>query len=200
MDPASEALMRSAFHDLANTLSGIRGILEMSNPDVPLSARDQARLDAILTEGMLVIERSRHLGLGTFPEFIMESGMDWRSHLQQRMKPMGTLFRRQFEILYEGEQVFDRWPGALLREFVHAVTRQVLPFSPGGTLLIYCRADAKHWSLFWPQAMDIPEALTASVDSLPRDISAKWARSIARELGIVFSLPSEGLCAKLARF
>jgi hypothetical protein len=30
MDHASEALMRSALHDLANCLSGIRGILELS--------------------------------------------------------------------------------------------------------------------------------------------------------------------------
>ena len=55
MEPASEALMRSALHDLANVLCGIRGILELSDPQQPLSPRDQSRLDAVIADGMVAL-------------------------------------------------------------------------------------------------------------------------------------------------
>ena len=43
--------MRSSIHDLANTLSGIRGILELSDVQKPLSPRDRARLAVAELDG-----------------------------------------------------------------------------------------------------------------------------------------------------
>src|SRR5512145_2464143 len=103
MDPSSEALMRSSLHDLANVLSGIRGILELSDPHQPLSPRDQARLEAVICDGMVALERSRHLAMGTLPESMVESGPDWRHQLLEQLKPLGILFRRRFEIRATGE-------------------------------------------------------------------------------------------------
>jgi len=84
MDPASEALMRSSLHDLANAMSGIRGILDLSDPLRPLSPRDRERLDAIIGEGMATLERSRYLAMASLPDALLESGTDWRPLLKEQ--------------------------------------------------------------------------------------------------------------------
>ncbi len=200
MDPASEALMRSALHDLANALSGIRGILEMSNPQAPISPRDQARLEAILREGMTVLERSRHLAMGTLPEALMESGLDWRNQLSDQLQNIGTLFRRRFDITYEGDPIYDRWPGEILRGYILALTRQIIAYVPGDLLRIRCLADAKEWAFIFPQTTDIPQSLLESHELQPKDISARWAQRVGQELDIRLKLDSQGLHARIKRF
>lgn len=200
MDPSSEALMRSALHDLANVLSGIRGILELSDPHQPISARDQSRLDAVISDGMIALDRSRHLAMGTLPESMVESGLDWRHQLSEQLKPLGTLFRRGFEIHAPGEPVDDRWPGELLRGYALALTRQVLPYVQGDSLEIQASSDAREWRLRWPQASVIPESLRPEMETRPRDISARWALRAGAALNVALSVDKDGLLARIPRF
>ena len=200
MDPASEALMRSALHDLANVLSGIRGILELSDPHQPLTPRDQSRLDAVITDGMVALERSRHLAMGTLPESMVESGSDWRHQLAEQLKPMGVLFRRHFEIRYEGEIADDRWPGELLRGYATALTRQILPYVHAESLEIIAQANAKEWRLRWPLATVIPESLNPEFNARPRDIGARWALRVGETLGATLHSDADGLMVRVPRF
>lgn len=200
MDPISEALMRSALHDMANTLSGIRGILEMTHPQQPISPRDQARLDAILAEGMTVLERSRHLAMGTLPDALIESGMDWRHQLSDHLQTIGTLFRRRFDITYEGDPIYDRWPGEILRGYILALTRQIVAYVPGDLLCIRCLADANEWAFIFPQTSDIPQSLLETHELHPKDISARWVQRVGQELDIRLKLDSQGLHVRLKRF
>jgi len=200
MDPASEALMRSALHDLANVLSGIRGILELSDPHQPLTPRDQSRLDAVITDGMAALDRARHLAMGTLPESMVESGSDWRHQLAEQLKPMGVLFRRRFEIRYEGGLADDRWPGELLRGYTVALTRQILPYVNVESLEIVTQSTSKEWHLRWPQATVIPESLNPQLTTRPRDIGARWALRVGETLGATLHSDAEGLTLRVPRF
>lgn len=192
--------MRSALHDLANALSGIRGILEMTHPQQPISPRDQARLEAILSEGMTVLERSRHLAMGTLPEALMESGLDWRQQLSDQLQNIGTLFRRRFDITFEGDPIYDRWPGEILRSYILALTRQIIAYVPGDLLRIRCLANPSEWVFIFPQTTDIPQSLLESHELQPKDISARWAQRVGQELNIRLNLDNQGLHARIARF
>lgn len=200
MDPASEALMRSSLHDLANVLSGIRGILELSDPHQPLSLRDQARLDAVIADGMVALERSRHLAMGTLPESMVESGLDWRHQLSEQLKPLGTLFKRRFEVFFKGDPADDRWQGELLRSFTLALTRQVLPYVQAECLEIHCSADPKEWRLRWPHATVVPESLRPEMETRPRDISARWTLRVSSALQASLSADKDGLLVRIPRY
>jgi hypothetical protein len=200
MDPSSEALMRSSLHDLANVLSGIRGILELSDPHQPLSPRDQARLEAVICDGMVALERSRHLAMGTLPESMVESGLDWRHQLAEQLKPLGILFRRRFEIRATGEPGDDRWQGELLRSYALALTRQVLPYTQAECLEIQASADGKEWRLRWPQSAVIPESLRPEMETRPRDISARWAQRVGVALNAILSVDQDGLLVRIPKY
>ncbi|MBK8792841.1 MAG: hypothetical protein IPN59_06700 [Holophaga sp.] len=200
MDPASEALMRSALHDLANVLSGVRGILELSDPNLPLTPRDQSRLEAVIADGMVALERSRHLAMGTLPESMVESGTDWRHQLGEQLKPLSVLFRRQFAIRHEGEIADDRWPGELLRGYALALTRQLLPYVQAGTLEIIAHASPKEWRLRWPQATVVPDSLKPDQNSRPRDIGARWAIRVGESLAATLHADAEGFTLRVPRF
>jgi hypothetical protein len=191
--------MRSALHDLANVLSGIRGILELSDPHQPLSPRDQSRLDAVISDGMVALDRSRHLAMGTLPESMTESGLDWRHQLTEQLKPLGTLFRRQFEVQYLGEPTEDRWPGELLRSYALALTRQVLPYVQSESLEIQCSVNPREWLLRWPGTTIVPESLHPEMETRPRDISARWTLRAGAALGVNLSADAQGLLARIPR-
>jgi hypothetical protein len=200
VDHVSESLMRSTIHDLANQLSGIRGILELSDPMQPLSQRDRARLDAILTDGMTTLERARFLSMGTLPDAILESGPDWRRKLTEELEPLAVVFRCKFAVVYEGEATHDRWPGDLLRGYVLALTRQILPYVQGSSVGILCGADHKEWRLRWNPASNVPESLRPELEARPRDISARWALRVGGSLGADLASEDGVLTARIPRF
>lgn len=200
MDPASEALMRSSLHDLANAMSGIRGILDLSDPLRPLSPRDRERLDAIISEGMVTLERSRYLAMASLPDALLESGTDWRHLLKEQLSQLGTLFRVAFQVSHEGDSSHDRWPGELLRGYATALTRQILPYVQGGNLGILCAADATEWRLRWTPSTGIPDSLRADHETRPRDISARWALRVGGSLGVILSMEGDTLLARIPRF
>ena len=192
--------MRSAIHDLANLFSGIQGILELSDPERPLSQRDRSRLDAILSDGITTLERARYLAMGTLPDAILESGPDWRRKLLAELGPLSVVFRCEFEVAYEGEIAQDRWPGDLLRGYILALCRQILPYVQGPQVGILCCADHKEWRLRWHPASTIPESLQPELEARPRDISARWALRVGGSLGATLATEGGALVARIPRF
>ena len=175
--------MRSTLHDMANILGGLKGILDLTAPEQPISERDRRRLEAVLEEGIATLERCRHLTLQTLPEGPLEPGPEWREQLLEELAPLGTLFRCRFELDVAGSPGWDRWPGGLLRSYVRAVTRQVLPYARGGTLCLRCEADADGWRLRWSPAPALPESLSACADGPQLDICSRWAFQVGSALG-----------------
>ena len=190
--------MRSALHDLANVLAGVRGIIDLSNPEQPLSPRDRLRLDAVIEEGMTTLDRSRSLAMGTLPESALEPGPEWRRQLLEDLTPLGLLFRCRFTLDYEGTATCDRWPGELLRGYIRAVTRQVLPYVHDGGMALACSADDREWQVRWSPVPMLPESLV--VEGKQLDISSRWALRVGTSLMANLSCADGILLMRMPRF
>jgi len=182
MEKYSELFIRAALHDLANVLAGVRGIVDLTSPEEPLSPRDRGRLEAVLDEGAITLERCRHLAMGTFPSGALEAGQDWRDQLSEDLAPLGLLFRTRIELTAAVAPEDDQWPGGLLRGYLHAVTRQVLPYAKGGLLGIHCTAGPREWRVRWHPAAAIPDSLAPGPEDRSRDICARWTLACASAL------------------
>ncbi len=192
--------MRSTLHDMANVLAGVKGLLDLNLPGQPFNLRDRQRLEAVIEEGIATLDRCRHLAMATLPEGPLEPGNLWRDQLLEELEPMGTLFRSRFELGFEGAAEWDQWPGPLLRGYVRAVTRQVLPYARGGTMTIQCGSAPDGWLLRWTPATALPEGLTAGSEDRPTDICSRWAVRLGSALGAALACEAGSLCARIPRF
>lgn len=200
MDPSSEALARAILHDLANTLSGVQGMVDLSQG---LRGEDRLRLEALVAEGFMTLERARHLVVGTRPESTLERGDSWRLALEAQAGPHSVAFRCPVRVAFEGEAERDQWPGELLRGWAVAVTRQVLPYFSGPRdqgLTLCSRAEAAAWHLGWGPLNHVPAVLDLASPDVPRDVAARWVRALAPNLGVTFRSEGDWLWASLPRF
>lgn len=199
MDPSAEALMRSTLHDLANCLSGVRGILDLSDTRQPLTPRDRERLDAIIEDGMATLTRARHLAMGTLPEGMPESGAEWREQLRHQLSPLGTLFRCGFELSYDGDPACDRWPGEAFRSLVVALARQILPYRQEGPLRLRFQADHHGWSVHLSPAPGIPDGLRPEAAGRPSDLCVRWIHWLQSDLGASFADTEGGMTLRVPK-
>ena len=196
MDEASESLFRSALHDMANILAGLRGI---SGLEHPLTAQDRERLEAAFAEGNTTLSRCLGLALETLPDVALEPGTQWRGRLQEELAPLGALFRRTIHVAFEGGTEWDQWPGPRLRALAHALTRQVLPYAKTDPLTIRCVAAAGEWRLHWSPVTRLPEHLALPPGHPPSDICARWAAATADALGATLCAGDGTLQARIPR-
>ena len=203
MDQSGEAFIRAAVHDLSNTFAGIQGILDLSDPALPLALLQRQRLEALLFDGFQVLQRTRHLALGTRPEDLLESGSAWRGALEQQVSGLARAFRVDIQILHQGDPAQDRWPGELLRNWALAVTRQVLPFfrpTPECQgLRIETGADAQAWQMAWHPVGSLPACFNDTGDA-PKDISGFWAKDVGHSLGAGIRFDQGCIRARIPRF
>jgi hypothetical protein len=199
MDKSSETLFRSTLHDLANILAGVRGIIDLCPPEQALARRDRDRLGAVIEEGITVLERSRHLALGSLPEAALEPGEAWREALREELAPLGVLFRCRFDLAGPPAGPWDQWPGRQLRGYARAVTRLVLPYAKAPVLAIGGSADAQGWELRWSPAPVFPEVLLPGAEDRPMDICAHWAVRIGAAMGISLAWEPGCLSARIPR-
>ena len=197
MDPAAELLIRSALHDMGNVLSGIRGILDLSDPSKPLNDRDRQRLEAVLREGMTLVERTRHLAMGTGPQGMVESPAAWRSAMVEQLEPLCTLFRAPVEVRCDLPPGFPL-PGPALRDLVHGMARLLLPYAGEGGLKVLCRQDAGAWRLDFAPAEAVPDCLLASAAAARQDIVARWVLFLVESLGLKLDHAGDTLTASPA--
>jgi hypothetical protein len=195
MEAAAEELIRSALHDMANSLSGIRGILDLSDPSQPLSHRDRDRLDAVLREGMSLVQRTRNLALGICPEGTVESPEVWRGALLEQLQPLATLFRAPLDIQCDAPAT-QGVPGPALREFVHGMARLLLPYAGESGIRVRCRPESGAWRLDFRPAEAIPECLLPGASSR-RDVAARWVGFLIDALKITLTHEGETLTARL---
>jgi hypothetical protein len=199
MEEFSELLMRSTLHDMANVLAGVKGIVDLNPPDQPISPRDRQRLEAVLEEGISTLERCRHLTMATLPEAAMEPGADWREQLLEELKPLGTLFRSQFALAFEGAPEWDQWAGRLHRSYIRAVTRQVMPFAKGTVMSIRCGADPDGWRVQWSPAPGMPDNLVPGADVDHMDICGRWALQAGAALASSLTCEGGSLLLRIPR-
>jgi hypothetical protein len=194
MEPAAELLIRSALHDMGNILSGIRGILDLSDPSKPLNDRDRRRLEAVLQEGMSLVDRTRHLSLGTGPQGLAESPEAWRTALLEQLEPLSTLFRAPIEVRWELPPAFAL-PGPALRELVHGMARLLLPYAGEAGLRVTCRQDSGTWRLDFEPAEAVPDCLLPTSASGRKDIATRWVLFLLEALHLKLVHEGETLTA-----
>lgn len=188
MERASEELIRAALHDLANSLSGIQGILELSDPSKPLSTRDRDRLAAVLSEGHVTLIRARSLAMDSLPGEGWEPGAEWTGLLQDQLAPLCTLFRSKIEVTCSAAEM----PGLRLRAYIHAMARLLLPYAAEAGLRINGEDRTGSWAVVFQPVAALPEALEPTAVG-PRDIASRWARRLGESLGARYELQDGAL-------
>ena len=129
----SEELWRAALHDFNNLLAGIQGVLDLSDPRLPLGARNRLRLESTLEDGKTLIAMARALALGRHPDPGMAPWAEWKAGLEVRLEPIAALFRCPIDLVDTGADGTS-WPAPLLQDWATAFTRQILPWvAPGPT-------------------------------------------------------------------
>jgi len=196
---ASEDLWRAALHDFNNLLAGLQGVLDLSDPRLPLDARNRMRLGSSIEDGKTLIAMARALALGRFPDPGVAPWPEWREGLEARLVPMSELFRCPINLVEKGADG-THWPTPLLQDWAAAFTRQILPWAVPGPLRIEASASPETWTLTWAGDAPMPAALKPDPPpDAPKNLPSLWLRATAARLGISVEETPEGLIARLAR-
>lgn len=192
----SESLWRATLHDFSNLLAGLQGVLDLSDPRLPLDARSRSRLECTLEDGKVLIGMARAMALSRPYAEGMVSWPEWRAGLDERLQPMAMLYRCPIEIIDNGE--VGAWPAPLLQDWAAAFTRQILPWAAPGPLRLEARIREGAWMLTWPGDAPFPAALQPELPpDTPMNLPSLWLREMTPRLGIVVLQTDLGLVARM---
>ncbi|GLH71645.1 hypothetical protein GETHLI_01470 [Geothrix limicola] len=196
----SQELWRAALHDFNNLLAGLQGVLDLSDPRMPLDARNRMRLGASIEDGKTLITMARALALGRLPDPGMAPWDEWKAGLQARLDPMAELFRCPIHLADEGLDQGPSWPTPLWQDWVATFTRQVLPWSVPGPLRLMAKVEPDAWILIWESDAPMPLALSPEPPAdTPKNLSTLWLRAMGERLGISVHEVPGGLMARMKR-
>lgn len=195
----SEELWRAALHDFNNLLAGLQGVLDLSDPRLPLDARNRMRLETTLGDGKTLIAMARALALGRHPDAGMASWAEWRSGLELRLEPMANLFRCPIDLIDTGAEG-TAWPAPLLQDWAAAFTRQILPWSVPGPLQLELAATPEAWVLTWVGDAPLPAALRPEPPAdAPKNLPSLWLRATGERLALTIEERPGGLVVRMPR-
>lgn len=195
----SEDLWRATLHDFNNLLAGLQGVLDLSDPRLPLDARNRMRLEATLGDGKMLIAMARAMALGRYPDADAASWSEWRAGLEQRLEPMAALFRCPVELVDAGAAGV-RWPAPLLQDWAAAFTRQILPWAAPGPLRLEASATPEDWTLTWVGDAPLPVALRPDPPpDAPKNLPSLWLRASGERMGLSLREVPGGIMARLER-
>jgi hypothetical protein len=195
----SEDLWRAALHDFNNILAGLQGVLDLSDPRLPLDARNRMRLEYSIEEGKTLIAMSRSLALGRHSDAGLAPWAEWKTGLEARLQPMAVLFRCPIELVNAGAEG-HAWPSPQLAEWAAVFTRQVLPWAAPGPLILEAAATPEAWTLTWLGDMPVPMALLPDPpQDSPKNLHAFWLRDMSERLGLSLEATPRGLVARVPR-
>lgn len=196
---ASEELWRAALHDFNNLLAGLQGVLDLSDPRLPLDARNRLRLGYSIEDGKTLIAMARALALDRFPDPGSAPWKEWKAGLEARLEPMSELFRCPVNLVDAGADGVS-WPTPLLQDWAATFTRQILPWAVPGPLRLEASATPEAWILTWVGDAPLPGALQPDppTDS-PKNLPSLWLRTTGQRLGIQLEAAPLGLVARMAR-
>jgi hypothetical protein len=195
----SEELWRATLHDFNNLLAGLQGVLDLSDPKLPLDGRNRLRLGTTLEDGKILIAMARALALGRHPDPGLASWPEWKIGLEARLNPMSELYRCPINLVEQGAAGVH-WPTPLLQDWVAAFTRQILPWAVPGPLRLEASVAPGAWVLTWEGDAPIPAALKPDPPAEgPTNLPSLWLRATRERLGISIEETPRGLVARMAR-
>jgi hypothetical protein len=195
----SEDLWRAALHDFNNLLAGLQGVLDLSDPRLPLDPRNRTRLESTLEDGKTLIGMARALALGRHPDLGMASWGEWRDGLDQRLESMAQMFRCPIEVVDTGASGAS-WPAPLLQDWAAAFTRQILPWAAPGPLRLEATAEPEAWVLTWLGDAPLPTALKPDPPpDAPKNLATFWLREAGGRMGLRIEEAPAGLVVRMDR-
>lgn len=194
-----EELWRATLHDFNNLMSGLQGVVDLSDPARPMDPRNRMRLEASLQEGKVLIGMARTLALGRVPDGGAATWQDWAPGLLERLAHMADLFRCPVEVIAV-RPGGDPWPAPLLQDWAAAFTRQLLPWATPGPLRLEAEATDTAWVLRWITDAPLPAALRPDPPAdAPRNLHAFWLRRVAEQLTLEIEEGAGCLLVRLPR-
>ena len=195
----SESLWRATLHDFSNLLAGLQGVLDLSDPRLPLDARSRTRLECTLEDGKVLIAMARAMALSRPYAEGMLSWPEWRAGLDERLQPMAMLYKCPIEIVDTGASE-GPWPAPLLQDWAAAFTRQILPWAAPGPLRLEARLQEGAWTLTWPGDAPFPAALQPELPAdTPMNLPSLGLREMTGRMGVQVESSPAGLSARLDR-
>jgi hypothetical protein len=195
----SEDLWRAALHDFNNLLAGLQGVLDLSNPRLPLDERNRMRLESALEDGKTLINMAHALALGRHPHQELASWGEWKAGLEARLAPMSDLFQCPIQLI--GLEVDGtHWPAPSLQDWAAAFTRQVLPWASPGPLRLQAAVSSEAWTLTWLGDAPLPMALWPDPPSeAPKNLPSFWLRAVSERLQLSILEAPKGIEVRMAR-
>ena len=161
-------------HDLRGCLGGLKATLDLRDAGAGLEGREATRLDAGVREGLVLLELSRALAFGPWPEGGGEPGEAWRRTLEPGLTALAASFRGKAVVTMEGE---GPWPGLLLRSFTLSLARLLMPQALPDPLTVEAEGRADAWVLRFHPVLAPPLALHS--DGAPKDLHGLWVRAVS---------------------
>jgi hypothetical protein len=195
----SDDLWRAALHDFNNLLASLQGVMDLSDPRLPLDARNRMRLEFTLEDGKTLIAMARGLALDRHPDTGLASWGEWKAGLEARLNPMATMFRCPIDLVDLGADG-AQWPVPQLQEWAAAFTRQILPWATPGPVRLEATATPEAWTLTWVGDAPLPTALQPNPPpDVSKNLSSFWLRVVSERLGLTIQETPGGIVVRMAR-
>lgn len=191
---SSAPVWHALLHDLRGCLGGLKATLDLREPGAGLEARDAARLEAGVREGLALSELARALAFGPWPAGALEPVDDWAGALGPELGALAAAFRGHSGLVVKGR---DPWPGALLRSFTLSLARQLLPQALPEALAVEAEARPEAWILAFSPVLAPPLALQPG--GVPKDLHGLWIRAVADRCRIAAEHTGERLELRIPR-
>ena len=181
-------------HDLRGCLGGVKATLDLRDAGAGLEARDTARAEAAIREGLALLELSRALAFGPWPDGACEEAEIWRRALEPDLSALAASFRGKASAAMQGEGL---WPGALLRSFTLSLARLLMPQALPDALTLEADGQADAWVLRFRPVLAPPLALQPA--GAPKDLHGLWVRAVAERCRMTADHAGDTLTLRIPR-
>jgi hypothetical protein len=159
---------------LRGCLGGVKATLDLRDAGAGLDARDSARVEASLREGLALLELSRALAYGPWPDGACEPAEAWRRSLEPDLAALAASFRGKASVVIQDG---GSLPGPLLRGFTLSLARLLMPQALPDPLVVEAGIQGEDWFLRFRPVLAAPLALQPQ--GAPKDLHGLWVRAVA---------------------
>jgi hypothetical protein len=172
----------------------MKATLDLRDAGAGLEPREAARVEAGVREGLALLELSRALAFGPWPDGACEPAETWRSALERDLISLAASFRGRASVALKGEAP---WPGLLLRSFTLSLARLLMPQALPEALVLEADGGAEAWILRFRPVLAPPLALQAA--GAPKDLHGLWVRAVSERCRMTADHAGDTLTLRIPR-